>query len=207
MKPYARYTSGRMFANDFLEAASRVHPVTPFLFYIPVIAALLAWALGTGVTTLAQSAVWIPLGVVSWQLMEYAIHRGWFHWEGTGRLSRGVHDVVHGYHHKYPDDRQRLVMPLGASLPLAFLVGGILWALGRPAITLPLFCGIVAGYLWYDFLHYSVHHHKPRTAWGRALRAHHMAHHFAAPDCNFGISHRWVDRLFGTVRTRQTPEA
>jgi dihydroceramide fatty acyl 2-hydroxylase len=207
MKPYARHTGARMFESDFLEAASRVHPVTPFLFYIPTIIGILAWALGSGTTTPGRVAAFVPLGIVTWQLMEYAIHRGWFHWEGSGRFSRRVHDIVHGYHHHYPDDGLRLVMPPSASLPLAFLVAGILWTFGRPDVTVPLYCGIVAGYLWYDFLHYSVHHHKPRTAWGRALRAHHLAHHFACPDRNFGISHRWVDRLLGTLRTRQTPGA
>jgi dihydroceramide fatty acyl 2-hydroxylase len=29
-----------------------------------------------------------------------------------------------------------------------------------------------------------------------------MAHHFACPDKNFGISHRWVDRLLGSLRVR-----
>ena len=207
MKPYARYTAGRMFASEFLEAASRVHPTTPFLLYIPAIIAILGWALAAGTTTLAHAAACVPLGVVTWQLMEYGIHRVWFHWEGSGPVSRRIHSIVHGYHHKYPDDGLRLVMPLGASLPLALLVAAVLWLFGQPRVTVPIFCGIVAGYLWYDFLHYSVHHHKPRTAWGRALRAHHLAHHFAAPDRNFGISHRWVDRLFGTLRTRQTPEA
>jgi sterol desaturase/sphingolipid hydroxylase (fatty acid hydroxylase superfamily) len=29
-----------------------------------------------------------------------------------------------------------------------------------------------------------------------------MAHHFATPDKNFGISHRWIDRLMGTLKSR-----
>lgn len=204
MKAYLRHQSGRMFENAFLEAASRVHPATPFVFYIPLVTAALVWALWTGVTTPLLAVVFGALGVLTWQLMEYFIHRDFFHWEGNGPITRRIHDIAHGYHHKYPDDGQRLVMPLGASIPLALVIIGLLWLVGRPAMTVPYFCGIVTGYLFYDFLHYAVHHHKPRTEWGKALRAHHMAHHFACPDKNFGISHRWVDRLFGTLRTRQT---
>jgi dihydroceramide fatty acyl 2-hydroxylase len=195
-----------MFENEFLEASSRVHPATPFIFYIPLILALIAWGLWSGTTGPEKVALFLPLGWITWQVMEYAIHRGWFHWEGNGSLSRRIHEIVHGYHHRYPDDGMRLVMPLTASVPLAVLVGGVLWTFGRPDLTLPLFSGIVSGYLWYDFLHYRVHHHRPRSAWGRAVRAHHMAHHFACPDRNFGISHRWLDRLLGTLRTRQTPD-
>ena len=44
--------------------------------------------------------------------MEYGIHRAFFHWEGTGPFTRKLHEIVHGYHHKYPDDDTRLVMPL-----------------------------------------------------------------------------------------------
>ena len=40
------------------------------------------------------------------------------------------------------------------------------------------------------------------TAWGKAIRSHHMAHHFAVPDKNFGISHRWIDAVVGTLRRR-----
>lgn len=206
MKTYARHESGRMFENEFLEAASRVHPATPFIFYVPIVLGLMGWAFWTGLTSLALAAAFFPLGWVTWQLMEYGIHRFWFHWEGNGPISRRIHDIAHGYHHKFPDDGMRLVMPLGASIPLALLIGGGLYFVGAPGMTVPYFCGIVTGYLVYDFLHYSVHHHKPRTAWGKALRAHHMAHHFADPSHNFGISYRWLDRLLGTLRRRQTAE-
>lgn len=204
MKNYARYSSGRIFENGFLEAASRVHPATPFAFYIPLMIALLAWALATGVTTPGRAAVFVPVGWFTWHWMEYALHRVWLHWEGNGPFTRRLHAIIHGYHHTYPDDRWRLVMPLGASIPLGMVVAGLLHLFGRPDVTLPIFVGIVGGYVWYDFLHFSFHHRKPKTAWGRAMRTHHLAHHFADPSSNFGISHRWLDRLFGTIKTRQT---
>jgi len=58
------------------------------------------------------------------------------------------------------------------------------------------------GYLWYDFLHWSTHHREPKTEWGKRLRAHHMAHHFADYGKNFGISHMWMDRVLGTLLKR-----
>ncbi|HEX8704432.1 MAG TPA: sterol desaturase family protein [Myxococcaceae bacterium] len=197
-RPYFRHQSGRMFENAFLEACSRVHPRTPFLFYIPLTVALFAWALNSGTTTLLRSVIFVPVGFLTWVGMEYCIHRYFFHWEGNGPFTRWLHEITHGYHHKYPDDADRLVMPLGASIPMALLIAGILWLVGTLDWTVPYFLGIVWGYLWYDFLHWSTHHRTPRTAWGKALRAHHMAHHFATQDRNFGISHRWVDMLVGS---------
>lgn len=199
---YQRGASARMFENPFLEACSKVHPVAPFAFYIPIVVALMVYALGTGKSTLAHAALFVPLGWVTWDLMEYGIHRGFFHWEGSGPFTRKLHEIIHGYHHQYPDDSLRLVMPLGASIPLAVVVATLLALVGKPAATIPYFCGIVAGYLFYDFTHWSSHYRPPRTAWGRAIRAHHMAHHFATPDRNFGISHRWVDLLMGTLKKR-----
>src|SRR5215470_7809179 len=98
---YQRHTRTRMFQNDFLEFASNIHPAVPFVVYI-------------------------PLGWVAWDLAEYVIHRWWFHWEGNGPFTRKFHDIIHGYHHMYPDDQLRLVMPLGASIPLALIIGGAL---------------------------------------------------------------------------------
>jgi sterol desaturase/sphingolipid hydroxylase (fatty acid hydroxylase superfamily) len=199
---YQRYASARLFKSPVLEACSKIHPSLPFVFYIPIIVGLMVYALAKGVSTPLQALVFAPLGWVTWDLMEYSIHRGFFHWEGSGPVTRKIHDIVHGYHHQYPDDRLRLVMPLGASIPLALLIAGLLALIGKPAATIPYFCGIVAGYLFYDFTHWSSHYRTPRTAWGRAVRSHHMAHHFACPDKNFGISHRWIDFLAGTLKSR-----
>ncbi|MFZ5471524.1 MAG: sterol desaturase family protein [Myxococcota bacterium] len=199
---YSRHASTRMFENSFLEACSRVHPSTPFLFYIPIVTGLMGYGLYSGLTTWKWAVAFTALGWLTWSFMEYSIHRFYFHWEGNGPISRRIHDIVHGYHHKYPDDEARLVMPLGGSIPLALVIGGLLALVGRPAATLPYFCGIVAGYLFYDFTHWSTHFRTPKTPWGKAIRSHHMAHHFADPTMNFGISHRWIDALLGTLKQR-----
>lgn len=197
---YARNASNRMFENDFLEACSKIHPSIPFLFYIPLIISAEVYALLAGKTSLGMTFIWLPLGLLTWQFLEYAIHRGFFHWEGTGPLTRRFHEIIHAYHHRYPDDSNRLVMPLGASIPLAILIAGLLYLVGHPSVTIPYFFGIVSGYLFYDFMHWSAHYRTPKTEWGRSLRSHHMSHHFADPTTNFGISHRWIDRLVGSLR-------
>lgn len=203
---YQRHTGAKMFENPVLDRLSRVHPATPFVFYIPLIAGVQAWALARGVTTLGWTAAFLVVGWVAWQFMEYGLHRYLFHWEGSGPLTRKFHEIIHGYHHRYPDDLDRLVMPLGASIPLALVISGLLWLVDQPQATIPFFVGLVAGYLWYDFLHYSTHARTPLTQWGRTLRSHHMAHHFNTPDRNFGISHRWIDMLFGSMRQRPRRE-
>ena len=203
MKAYFRDSSARMFENSFLEACSKVHPAIPAIVYLPLIAAVLVYGGLHGELSWTLTPVAAIAGWVTWCFAEYGIHRVVFHWEGNSPLTRRIHDIAHGYHHRYPDDEKRLVMPLGASVPLAVLLSSTLYFAGHPVFTLPYFCGIVAGYVFYDTVHWATHYRAPKTEWGKAMRAHHMAHHFAVHDRNFGISHRWVDRLMGTFSKRR----
>ncbi len=206
MKEYVRHQRGRMFDSAFFEFFSKVHPAAPFVLWIPVGLGTLTWGLASGKTTLVHAAVCLPAGFVTWQVMEYFIHKKVFHWQGIGPVSRRFHDIVHGFHHKYPDDPDRLVMPLAVSIGLAGVLGAGLSLLDRPSVTLPYWCGLLGGYLFYDFMHWSTHFRKPLTKWGKAMRAHHMSHHFADVDTNFGISHRWIDRLLGSLKVRTKSE-
>ena len=200
---YIRHSSGQMFKSPLIERFSRVHPATPFVFYAPIITWALVYAWLHQITSVAYIALFVPAGWFTWQILEYTIHKGFFHWEGNGPFTRRIHDIAHGYHHKYPDDTQRLVMPLGASIPAAAVIAGVLWLFHAPAVTIPMFFGIMAAYMFYDFTHWSTHARAPKTRWGKAIRSHHMAHHFASPAHNFGISHRWLDVVLGTGQRRE----
>jgi len=196
LRQYTRNTRGRMFESNFLEFFSKVHPRTPFVFWIPVASAVLGSSLYQGLISPLETLAVFPLGFLTWQFAEYWIHKKIFHlWP---RLTG------HGFHHQYPDDDTRLVMPLTASIALASLIGGCLYFLHRADLTIPWWTGLVAGYLWYDFLHWSSHHREPLTAWGKRQRAHHLAHHFGDPDKNFGISHMWLDKALGSLHQRDS---
>ena len=196
MKDYIRNQRGRMFDSSFFEFFSKVHPRTPFMFWIPAASSLLVYSLYRGFTNPLETLAAFPLGFFTWQLLEYWIHKKIFHtWPGP---------TAHGFHHTYPDDDTRLVMPLTVSIALASLIAGGLYLLQRHDFTIPYWAGIVGGYLWYDFLHWSTHHREPITAWGKKLRAHHLAHHFGDPDKNFGISHMWMDKVLGSLMKRES---
>lgn len=204
MKTFIRNQRGRMFDSELFEFFSKVHPAVPFILWIPVVGLVAFYGLSSGVTQPQRFVLWFPVGLVSWQLMEYVVHKKLFHWQGIGPISRRFHDIVHGFHHRYPDDPDRLVMPVAVSIGLGGLIGALAYLVHRPELTLPWWCGLVSGYLFYDFMHWSTHHRRPLTRWGKKMRVHHMAHHFADIDSNLGISHRWVDRVMGTLR-RPTP--
>ena len=106
---------------------------------------------------------------------------------------------MHGVHHEHPSDRLRLVMPPAVSIPLsAAFLGMFSLVFGTPA-AYPVFGGFILGYLGYDYTHYHVHHHTPRTELGKRLREQHMRHHFQDHRYGFGVSSPLWDVVFRTL--------
>lgn len=195
----------RVFENPLLELMSRAHPITPGIWFGPFIvyeALTSSERIGGALTGLLFAA-----GAAVFSLFEYGLHRVVFH----GLMRRAVKDprfrfvafMAHGYHHEFPDDRSRLVMPPMISWPLAALFAGVyLLALG-PTRFAPMLAGTMVGYLAYDWIHYYTHHFRPRTRLGKWLRVYHLRHHYQDPDAFFGISSPLWDVVFGTYRSRR----
>jgi sterol desaturase/sphingolipid hydroxylase (fatty acid hydroxylase superfamily) len=193
--------SPRMFDSDLLDKLSRVHPAVPPILFGPVVVFMLVEGLvrGSGWATLG----WLVGGYAFWTLSEYWIHRVIFHFEPERGIGARLHWIIHGVHHDHPNDPMRLVMPPSVSVPLAALfVWGFYAVLGSPDF-LPFGAGFLAGYLFYDMLHYHLHHHRPTTAAGRLLRELHMRHHFQDHERGYGISAPYWDHVFRTALKRR----
>jgi dihydroceramide fatty acyl 2-hydroxylase len=150
-----------------------------------------------------MTPVWLLGGYVFWTLTEYWLHRIVFHFEPEKGFGARLHWIIHGVHHDHPNDPMRLVMPPSVSVPLsALFVLGFYAVLGSPAF-LPFGAGFLAGYLFYDMLHYHLHHHRPETAVGRWLRELHMRHHFQDHERGYGISAPYWDSVFRTALRRR----
>jgi dihydroceramide fatty acyl 2-hydroxylase len=144
-------------------------------------------------------------GVFIWTLSEYWLHRLIFHWEPDNAFGRRMHFIIHGVHHDHPNDKLRLVMPPGASIPLALLFAGLFWLIFGTPTAYPLFAGFLAGYLGYDYMHYYLHHFVPKSRLGKHLREQHMRHHFQDHRYGFGVSTPLWDAVFRTLpRTRRS---
>ena len=75
---------------------------------------------------------------------------------------------------------------------------------GTPA-AYPLFSGFIAGYLTYDYTHFHLHHHVPKTAAGKQLREQHMRHHFQDHRYGYGVSSPLWDYVFRTRSQKLKP--
>jgi sterol desaturase/sphingolipid hydroxylase (fatty acid hydroxylase superfamily) len=197
-----------MFRVEWIERyLSRVRPWQVMAVWTPVSLWFLAEGLWRGELGPGRVAALFLLGVLAWTLLEYLLHRWVFHFEPRPghELEEDLSFLVHGVHHDYPYDPDRLVMPPAVSLFLAFAVGLPLRAGLGPARFPAIFAGLVAGYVWYDLTHYAVHHLTQRTAFGRMLRRNHYLHHFRHPGQLFGVTSPLWDLVFRTY-LRAEPE-
>jgi 4-hydroxysphinganine ceramide fatty acyl 2-hydroxylase len=200
-----RNESVRMFESDFLEFFSHVHPIAPLVIYLPVLSYLLYVALALRSLALPLVAGLFVAGILIWSFVEYSMHRWAFHYEPRSRWGKRLHFMLHGVHHDYPNDASRLVMPPSVSIPLAFLFYGLFFLIfGRLAPA--SFAGFLAGYLFYDELHYATHHFAMKRGLLLWLKRYHMRHHYQDDETAFGVTSPLWDYAFGT-KTRGARKA
>jgi dihydroceramide fatty acyl 2-hydroxylase len=188
----------RFFRSDWAEHCTKVKFWVIPLVWLP----LAAWSLRKAVTMgnlgALQLLYCILVGLIAWQGLEYGLHRFLFHIEPTHPVTIFLHFLLHGCHHKYPMDTDRLVFPpLPASI-VALTLHRMLRAVAIPAEADALFGGMVLGYTLYDCVHYCMH----AGLLGGRLRTVHLRHHYENHTAGFGISSPLFDWVF---RTHQAP--
>ena len=187
----------RMFNNPLLERLSHVHPATPFVIYIPVIVGLVYLAITSTPLSATDIIASFCIGMLFWTFIEYFLHRFIFHIPQTNRVFKAIYFYSHGIHHDAPRDATRLVMPPGASIPLAVTLF-FLFRYFLPLHYLPFMGGFLTGYVIYDFLHFSVHFFQFKNAYFKMIRRNHMMHHYRAPLKNFGFTSPVWDYVGGS---------
>lgn len=188
-----------MFANSMMERMTSTPWFVVPLLWVPVACALLHHA-HTRLGLAAASLPWaVAVGVLGWQLVEYSIHRWLFHLKPTGPKSIELHFMLHGHHHKYPMDVDRLVfppLPAGLAMGLFF---GLLASLLPLAWAVALMGGGILGYTAYDTTHWALHSNAWDPFVTPKLRTSHMDHHYVNDTVGYGISSTLYDLLFGTL--------
>ncbi len=189
----------RLFENYWVERMlARAHPVTPALWFGP----LIIYGLWLGVSKLGvQLALALAAaGWLVWSLLEYLLHRFVFHRGGYTETQRLRAFLLHGYHHLFPNDGMRLVAPPLMSWPIGACIFAICYFTLGSEVGPVLFAGIAAGYIAYDWIHYATHHFKLSGRLGGWLKRYHLLHHFdgRAEGTRFGVSSPLWDVVFRT---------
>ncbi len=179
----------------------KAHWITPGLWFGPI----MAWGLYRGWTDVATGPLkTIGLFFTGWFILsfvEYCLHRWLFHMAaGDSPWGRVRAFLIHGYHHDFPEDEYRLVLPPLFIWPPAALVIIAYWFGTGPHLAPPLIAGSAVGYVAYDWVHYYTHHARPTSGVGKWLRRYHMVHHFKYPEACYGVSMPTWDLVFGTFK-------
>lgn len=186
----------QVYKNQFIETwFAQAHPITPGVWF----GGFIAYGLYVGVTAFPWWAGLLLFagGVLITTFIEYCLHRWVLHFVPTTKAGRLNHFLLHGYHHDFPNDPMRLVLPPIGIWPIAAVVAAVYWfAFG--SYFWPLFAGTAAGYVAYDWVHYYTHYFNPKSGPGKWLKKYHMLHHFDSPHHRFGITSPLWDFVFGT---------
>lgn len=188
----------RLFENPLMEALTKSHPLVIWGMYLPVIIYFLYRA-GTLLGFPALTILFVFLGgLLFWSFFEYVAHRFLFHWIPKSPRSIKFVYTLHGNHHHYPRDRQRLFMPPLPSLLIATTLF-FLMRISMGSYVFMFFPGFVLGYLLYGSMHYAIHAWNPPFKWMKPLWRNHHLHHYKNEHQGFGVSSTLWDLVFGTM--------
>ena len=188
----------RLFKNDFLEILTKSHPLLIFGMYIPVICYFLYIAEVNFYYSPGRIMLTFLAGIFFWTFFEYIAHRFIFHWITDSSWGKKFTYTLHGNHHHFPRDKQRLFMPPIPSLIFSSIIMGIMY-LVMGTNSLMFFPGFLLGYLIYGSMHYAIHAWNPPFKWMKPLWRNHHLHHYKNEQRGFGVSSTLWDHVFGTM--------
>ena len=188
----------KIFKNAYLEYLTKTHPLVIWGMYSPILLLLPYYAIAKLEFTFLYTAGIFVAGMLFWTLTEYILHRFAFHYDPKTDRGRRINYVLHGNHHEYPRDRERLFMPAAPSLIMASLFF-VLFYLVLGKMAFPFFPGFMFGYLIYGSMHYAIHAWNPPFKWMKPLWRNHHLHHYKHGDLGFGVSSTMWDHVFGTM--------
>lgn len=209
----------RFFESDWIESLTKCQWYIIPIYWTPLLFAFLYYSITNFLTFGPQ--VWMPwlfggiklsvwqcpvifvFGVVMWTFMEYVIHRWVFHLRPPhwSKLLITLHFLFHGQHHKNPMNKDRLVFPPAPAMIFALII----WyayscVLPKPA-TQAIVAGTILGYMFYDLMHYYLHHGSPKGSYLKDLKNYHINHHYLDQQKGFGISSKLWDYPFNTLNS------
>lgn len=201
IKPRNRGTR-RLFDNPILERLSRTHISVPLIIFGVYSTALLYWSV-----THTTLSVWATIGLflagtLAFTWIEYMVHRYLFHMPTYTQAREKLQYTLHGVHHEFPKDKDRLAMPPLLSITLATVLL-LLFRVVMGDLVFAFLPGFLVGYALYLAIHYMVHAFPPPKNFLKALWVNHGIHHYKDGDVIFGVSSPLWDYIYGTMRLKE----
>lgn len=188
----------RLFRNPVLEFLTKGHPAVIWGMYIPILSYLIYIGHVNYLLSLTSLLLLFLSGVFFWTFFEYLAHRYVFHLISDNPKLQRIAYIMHGNHHHYPRDRQRLFMPPLPSVILASFLFVLQYVL-LGSYVFGFFPGFIIGYLLYASMHYAIHAFAPPFKFMKPLWRNHHLHHYKNESLGFGVSNILWDHIFGTA--------
>jgi len=187
----------RLFKSDYMEMMTKTHPLVIYSMYLPVIIFMLYYGASYKGLSVGREVLLFISGALFWSLFEYLMHRYLFHMIVESPRAKKFVYTMHGVHHEFPRDQERLFTPPVPSVIVAGLIFSLMYLLmGWNALA--FFPGFLFGYLMYGSMHFAIHAFAPPRFLKALWRNHHL-HHYKEPDKGFGVSSVLWDVVFRTI--------
>jgi 4-hydroxysphinganine ceramide fatty acyl 2-hydroxylase len=196
------FGSATLFSNPVLERISRTHISIPITLFLSISSVAMYSGVVTTSIPLGLGLAFSVLGLLAFTLVEYLMHKHFFHMEPDTPLKDKLQYNVHGVHHDYPRDKDRLAMPPFVSAAYAAILY-LVFTLLMGDFALYFLPGFLLGYSGYLGVHYVVHVYNPPKNFLKVLWVNHAIHHYKDPDSAFGVSSPLWDYLLGTLPKKQ----
>lgn len=196
-KPHTKGTRA-LFQNPVLEKLTRTHIAIPLVLFSVISTGLMYYGFDNGFLTVLSAPLLFIAGLLAFTLIEYVMHRFVFHLQPKTEKQEKFAYTVHGVHHDYPKDKDRLAMPPPLSIILSAVFFGVYYLI-MGNLVYAFLPGFLMGYASYLWVHYMVHAYKPPKNFFKVLWVHHGIHHYKDPENAFGVSSPFWDVIFRTM--------
>lgn len=194
--------SKQLFKNPILEKLSRTHISIPLTIFFSYAGGLLYWNIQNTNLTAVTTILLFFVGLISFTWVEYMIHRHIFHLKTYTELRAKLQYTMHGVHHEFPKDKDRLAMPPLVSITLSTILL-LLFKVIMGDFVFAFLPGFLVGYASYLSVHYMVHAYPPPKNFFKALWVNHGVHHYKDGEVVFGVSSPLWDYIYGTMKLKE----
>lgn len=187
-----------LFGNKLLDSLTRTHIAIPVGIFFLYSGSLLYWTRVATDLSLLQMILLFFGGWFLFTFVEYHAHRGLYHLEPTTEKRKELAYKLHGVHHDFPKDKQRLAMPPIMSIIIATSLLYI-FKLIFNKYAFSIAAGFFVGYAFYLIVHYIVHIFRAPNNLFKALWTNHAIHHYQNDQLMYGVSSPIWDYVYGTL--------
>ncbi|MDA0313762.1 MAG: sterol desaturase family protein [Bacteroidetes bacterium] len=196
------FGSAKIFSNPILERISRTHISIPITLFLVISSVSLYFGMTATSIPFSFGFAILVLGLFVFTFLEYMMHKHFFHMEPNTPIRSKLQYGIHGVHHDYPKDKDRLAMPPFVSAAYVAVLH-LVFTLLIGDYALYFLPGFLIGYATYLGVHYAVHAYNPPENILKILWKNHAIHHYKDPDTAFGVSSPLWDYLLGTLPKKE----